>query len=82
MRSLERKILKEQRETRAVKATTARNAVERAEMEDFFMQCVEVSAVLTTSVPRIIYVGNGSVIPPWLMCDTQLTVRGVYTHLY
>lgn len=26
-----------------VRATRARHAVERAEMEDFFMQCVEVS---------------------------------------
>lgn len=34
--------MKEQRETMRVRATRARHAIERAEMEDFFMQCIEV----------------------------------------
>lgn len=43
VRTLERRLVKEQRETMRVRATRARHAVERAEMEDFFMQCIEVS---------------------------------------
>lgn len=42
VRTLERKLVKEQRETMRVRATRARDAVERSEMEDFFLQCVEV----------------------------------------
>lgn len=43
IRSLERKLAKEHKEAVRARATRARDAVERAEMEDFFMQCVEVS---------------------------------------
>lgn len=43
VRSLERRLVKERRETLRVRATRARHAVERAEMEDFFMQCIEVN---------------------------------------
>lgn len=47
VRSLERKLVKEQRETMRARATKARDAIERAEMEDFFMQCVEVRKAST-----------------------------------
>lgn len=45
VRTLERKLVKEQREKMRVQATRARDAIERAEMEEFFMRCVEVRAV-------------------------------------
>lgn len=45
VRTLERKLVKEQREKLRVQATRARDAVERAEMEEFFMRCVEVRVI-------------------------------------
>lgn len=45
VRTLERKLVKEQREKMRVQATRARDAIERAEMEEFFMRCVEVRTI-------------------------------------
>ena len=42
MRVLERKLIKEHKETVRAKALRSRDAIERAEMEDFFTQCIEV----------------------------------------
>lgn len=50
MRTLEKKLVKEQREKMRVQATRARDAVERAEMEEFFMRCVEVSDISCRSI--------------------------------
>jgi len=60
VRTLERKLAKEQRETMRVRATRARDAVERSEMEDFFMQCVEVRDVVKPHVtlPAILQESN------------------------
>lgn len=43
VRTLERKLANEQKENMRVRSTRARDAVERAEMEDFFMRCIEAS---------------------------------------
>lgn len=55
VRMLERKLAKEQKELARVRATKAKNAVERAEMEDFFLQCIEVR---DTSESSPVYFGT------------------------